>query len=323
MPPPRPDRIALLDVARGGALLAMAIYHFAWDLEFFGYVTPGLTALGGWKLFARMIASSFLVIAGTSLFLAHGEGVRRQSFLRRLAQVAGAALAISAVTRFAFPESFIYFGILHQIALASLVGLLFLRAPWWITATAAALFVAAPHAISLSAFDTRWLAWTGLAAHPPRSNDFVPLLPWTGAFLAGIALAQAGLTPDVRRRLAGIAPIPATAPLAFAGRRSLLVYLVHQPLLIGLVWLASLVITPTAATPEARFAAGCQRSCGAVRDEAFCARYCVCALDRLKQADRLDAAFAATPDADAKAAIEEIASACTAEADAAPEGAKP
>ncbi|MEQ9573770.1 MAG: heparan-alpha-glucosaminide N-acetyltransferase domain-containing protein, partial [Nitratireductor sp.] len=53
--PPTIARIALIDVLRGAALVAMAIYHFAWDLEFFGYAEPGLTAVGGWKLFARSI----------------------------------------------------------------------------------------------------------------------------------------------------------------------------------------------------------------------------------------------------------------------------
>ena len=88
-------RIALLDLARGAALIAMAIYHFTWDLEFFGYVDPGMTAHGGWKLFARCIASSFLFLVGVSLFLAHASGIRWRGFLIRLAMVGGAALAIS------------------------------------------------------------------------------------------------------------------------------------------------------------------------------------------------------------------------------------
>ena len=69
-------RIELVDLARGVALVAMAVYHFTWDMEFFGYVQAGTTAVGGWKLFARCIASSFLFLVGASLFLAHGDGVR-------------------------------------------------------------------------------------------------------------------------------------------------------------------------------------------------------------------------------------------------------
>jgi len=85
-------RIELIDLARGAALAAMAVYHFTWDMEFFSYVQAGTTAVGGWKIFARCIASSFLFLVGVSLFLAHRDGVRWPGFWRRLAMV-GAAKA--------------------------------------------------------------------------------------------------------------------------------------------------------------------------------------------------------------------------------------
>src|SRR5690606_2738746 len=107
-------RLEAIDVARGLALVAMAIYHFAWDLEFFGYVPHAMTAQGGWKLLARCIASSFLFLVGVSLFLGHARGIRWRPFLRRLAMVAGAAAAISLVTWLAVPGGLIFFGILHQ-----------------------------------------------------------------------------------------------------------------------------------------------------------------------------------------------------------------
>lgn len=318
-----PRRIALIDLARGAALVAMAIYHFAWDLEFFGFVAPGLTSVGGWKWFARGIAGSFLVLAGVSLFLAHGGGVRREAFLRRLVQVAGAALAISLVTRFAFPETFIYFGILHQIAFASVAALAFVRLPGWATLGVAALLVAAAQAPGMPAFDSRWLAWTGLADHAPRSNDFVPVIPWTAAVLAGLGLAQLLLTPPAHARLAAIRlPRPGKI-LAFAGRHSLAVYLVHQPVLISLVWLAAHVITPPQATPQARFTASCERTCATVRDEAFCAPYCACALDGLAREGKLDAMFDPEPDASARTLMEQLSVSCTAETENLLKGATP
>lgn len=317
----RAGRIALVDVLRGVALVAMAIYHFTWDLEFFGYVAPGLTALGGWKLFARAIASSFLLLAGVSLFLAHGERLRRYAFIKRLAQVAGAALAITLATRFAFPDSFISFGILHQIAFASVVGLAFMHLPFWATLCAAAATIAAGQFVDSPAFDSRWLAWTGLAEHVPRSNDFVPVLPWTGVVLAGIGLAQAVLTPRMRQRLAAIRVPAFLGPLSFAGRHSLAVYLVHQPLLLAVVWTAAHIVAPTAATPEARFVAACKNSCSAVRDDAFCDLYCACALDGLAREGKLEAIFTPTPDAEASALMEKLSVACTAETENVLEGA--
>ena len=96
------NRIETIDLARGIALVAMAIYHFTWDLEFFGYAEPGLTAAGAWKYFARSIAASFLVLVGISLYLAHRNDIRWASFGKR-PMVAGAALAISIVTYVAVP----------------------------------------------------------------------------------------------------------------------------------------------------------------------------------------------------------------------------
>ena len=76
------SRIEIIDVARGGALVAMAVYHFGWDLEFFGYMDAGTTVTGGWRLFARAIATSFLFLVGVSLFLAHEKRIRWKGFLK-------------------------------------------------------------------------------------------------------------------------------------------------------------------------------------------------------------------------------------------------
>ncbi len=39
-------------MARGVALLAMFLYHFAWDLSFFRLITTDVVAHPGWKWFA-------------------------------------------------------------------------------------------------------------------------------------------------------------------------------------------------------------------------------------------------------------------------------
>jgi uncharacterized membrane protein len=170
-------RLEAIDLARGFALLAMAIYHFAWDLEFFGYVEPGTTQVGGWRFFARSIATSFLFLVGASLVLAHAKGVNWKSFAKRIAMVAGAAGAITLATWIAVPDAFIFFGILHHIALASVLGLAFLRMPLALVLIAAALVFAAPHFLRMPFFDHPALWWLGLAPQNPRSNDYVPWRP--------------------------------------------------------------------------------------------------------------------------------------------------
>ena len=127
--PRKAPRIGLLDTLRGIALLAMASYHGTWDFEFFGYLQPGTAETGLLKIYARVIASTFLFMAGFSLVLANMPAIRWPSYGKRLGMIVAAAIAISIVTFVGMPDEWIFFGILHCIAAASLIGLLFLRLP--------------------------------------------------------------------------------------------------------------------------------------------------------------------------------------------------
>ncbi|MGL4281133.1 MAG: heparan-alpha-glucosaminide N-acetyltransferase [Albidovulum sp.] len=231
-------RIPALDIARTVALIAMAIYHFTFDLEMFGYLAPGTSVSGGWAIFARMVAGSFLFLVGVSLYLGHGDGIRWRPFLRRLAMIAGAAALITAGTRYAMPDNYIFFGILHSITAASLLGLLFLRLPAPITLAAAALVVFARPYLQNGWFDAPVLAGLGLTTWPVRSADFVPVFPWFAATLAGIGAAKIGRAAGFWHWLAarGGGDSALLRRLAWPGRHSLAVYLIHQPVLIGLLW---------------------------------------------------------------------------------------
>ncbi|HWK65521.1 MAG TPA: DUF1624 domain-containing protein [Rhizobiaceae bacterium] len=315
-PPAKPAiRIEAIDLARGLALLAMAIYHFTWDLEFFGYVEPGLTAQGGWRLFARSIASSFLFLVGVSLVLAHGRGIRWRGFWRRLAMVAAAAMAISVATYVAVPDGFIFFGILHQIALASVLGLAFLRLPGALTLLIAVAFIAAPWFLRSPLFDHPALWWVGLSQAIPRSNDYVPLFPWFGAVLAGLGATRLAQSAGLVAWLATLKPGAWSRPLRFAGRHSLAVYLIHQPVLIACIWIFSQLAPPQAEPREAVFTRSCERQCTESRDAAFCTRYCGCMLGEIEREGLVEQVFSGSADAGLQTRLEDLAMICTAETD--------
>lgn len=268
-------RIHAIDAARGIALVAMAIYHFTWDLGYFGYVPSYLAVTGGWAIFAHLIAGSFLFVAGYSLWMAHGRDLRLPSFLKRLAILVLAASAVSIVSIVQMPDAIIYFGILHAIAAASVIGLLFVRAPPALTLLVAVAAFLLPHFLKFNALDPRYLAWIGMAAHPVASDDYVPLLPWIAPFLAGIAISKLSLGWLKRQK-----QVPKNENiLTFFGRHSLVFYLLHQPILFGLVYAATLVVPPD---PSPGYLSGCQTSCERTDDAAFCASYCACTLDALK-----------------------------------------
>jgi uncharacterized membrane protein len=281
-PVPNRPRLLALDAARGLALIAMATYHFSWDLEFFGYLAPGTSTQGFLRIYARLIASSFLFLAGVSLVLAHYPGLRLRPFLRRLGIIVAAAAAISVATFWFTPDSWIFFGILHAIAVSSLIGLLFLKVPPLLTLIAAALAMALPSVLSSPSFDAPWFWFLGLSETLPRSNDYVPLLPWIAALLSGIACAR--FIVD-RQKLGWIERLPAgPAWLRWGGRHSLTVYLLHQPILIGGLYLASIVIPPPTVDPVAQYIGSCQASCSDQgNDPALCERFCACTLEKLQQ----------------------------------------
>lgn len=233
--PDRPGRILALDLARAGALVAMAVFHFVFDLELFGWVLPGTSTTGGWRLLAVCTAGSFLFLAGVSLWLGHGAGRRWPGFWRRFAKIAAAAALITGVTYVAVPGAFIFFGILHSIAAASLVGMLVLRLPALGLIALAALAFAAPGFARAELFDPWWFWWTGLQTVTVRSVDYVPLAPWLGPFLLGLAAGRIGSATGLWHRLARWSGSAAWERLAWPGKHSLLVYLLHQPVLIALV----------------------------------------------------------------------------------------
>ncbi|MCR9123787.1 MAG: DUF1624 domain-containing protein [Phyllobacteriaceae bacterium] len=313
-------RIDALDVARGVALVAMATYHFSWDLEFFGYLEPGTSTTGVLKYYARSIAASFLFLVGVGIVLAHVNGIRWRAFGKRWAKIVAAAALITIATWFATRETYVFFGILHHIAFASLAGLLFLGLPWWLLAALAiAIFFGTP-LLQSPIYTPLGLSWTGLSSTPPRSNDFVPVLPWFSAVLAGMAVAKlifiARTPPRVLTPDGWSANDPLSRLLALFGRWSLTFYLVHQPILIGLVFLASLLVP---AQPPG-FAASCTAACGAQFGAEPCAVYCACAEAELEAAGKLESLLSEPASAQSDLETSAIIAQCAFEAGIAGDG---
>lgn len=229
-------RIELLDLARGIALIAMTIFHFAFDLELLGIHERGFITQPHWKYFARAIATSFLFLTGVSLYLAHRDGIRWRGWKIRMAKIVAAAIIITIATYFATPDQYIFFGILHAIAFASLAGLLFLRVPWQVIIPIAIGVFALRYYGRTELLNAPYWYWTGLSASNPNSSDYVPVFPWFSAPLLGIAFAKLienmnWLDVLAKPRLEQ----GASRLLKFLGRNSLVYYLLHQPIMIGLL----------------------------------------------------------------------------------------
>lgn len=230
-------RIPAIDVARGVALVAMAVFHFGWDLENFGIARPNMTLEPQWTYFARSIAASFLMLVGLGAWLAHHNGLAVYSFAKRVVFVGGSALIITIATYYATPDGFIFFGILHNITLSSLLILVFLRLPLLVIIAFAALVLYAPYWARTPLLDGPIWWWSGLSQITPKANDYVPVFPWFGWVLAGLALAKLFSAFDIWQKLAQFEFSGAIGKmLRFFGRNSLIFYLLHQPVMIGMLY---------------------------------------------------------------------------------------
>lgn len=225
-------RFHRLDALRGLAIVWMAVFHLCFDLNTFGLLQPRQNFYGDpfWTLQRSCIVSLFLFVAGVSQAVALQAGQPWPRFWRRWAQIAGCAVLVSLGSAWMFPRSWISFGVLHGIAVMLVLARLAAPLGGWLWPLGA-LALLLPRLWQHAWFDSRWTNWLGLVTHKPVTEDYVPLLPWLGVLLWGLA---AGRWLLARRSgwLQGGLPA-AAAPLAALGRWSLSFYMLHQPLFIG------------------------------------------------------------------------------------------
>ena len=252
MPPVIPlstQRLNRIDLLRAAAMLWMTAYHFCFDLDHFGLIHENFARDPFWTWQRSAIVSGFLFTAGLSQAVAPSQGQGWPRFWKRWGQVAGAALLVSAGSALMFPNTFIYFGVLHGIAVMLIV--VRLTAGWggWLWPAGALAIAAkfiAPTAIAampvLEFLNAPGWNALGFISRLPVTEDYVPLLPWLGVMWWGVAAGRWALAH--RPHWLGADDAPASGAkrgLVLLGRWSLSYYLLHQPVLMGLlaavVWL--------------------------------------------------------------------------------------
>ena len=258
---PRYDRI---DALRTLAMVWMTAFHLSFDLNHLGLVAKqNFYADPFWTWQRTCIVSLFLFTAGLSQAVALSQqGLwatpvwKRldKRFWRRWTQVVACALLVSAGSAVMFPRSFIYFGVLHGLAVMLIVARLSAgwgRGLWWAGGTACLLYVVAPYLIRTSGeaffLNEKAFNWLGLVTHKPATEDYVPLVPWLAAVWWGLAAGQWAQAHRPQWLTGAAHPLAAareTTPsasrkliqwLAVPGRWSLSYYMVHQPVLLGVL----------------------------------------------------------------------------------------
>jgi len=235
-------RYDAIDALRGVAIVWMTAFHFCFDLNYFGWIRQDFYHGALWTTQRTAIVSLFLFCAGLGQAVAAFQGQGWPRFWRRWAQVAGCALLVSAGSYVMFPKTFIYFGVLHGIAI--MLVIVRLTAGWgswlWLLGGAAIAmkFIAAQALLAglpADFLNGPAFNWLGLVSRKPFTEDYVPLVPWLGVMWWGMATGQW----LIARRPGWLAlkPPGAAAPLSWLGRFSLSWYMLHQPVMIGALML--------------------------------------------------------------------------------------
>ncbi|HAJ38254.1 MAG TPA: hypothetical protein DCL15_21495 [Chloroflexi bacterium] len=255
-----------IDAMRGVAIITMIVYHAMWDLWYWGVFPNVVLWEGFWKYWQRFTAGTFLILVGVSLTLVYRrERARRgpdarlfPKFLLRGLKIFGLGMIITLVVTLA-GVGYVDFGILHLIGAATILAYPLLRFTWlnlalWGVFSLAGKWLEQFHfdgrwlSIPLGStlfiffLDGRWLAPFGVTPTRYPAVDYFPLIPWFGVVLLGVWLGN-WFYADNRRLI----PLPDWGDvlpirgLRFLGRHSLLIYMIHQPLILLVLALLGIV----------------------------------------------------------------------------------
>jgi len=238
------ERFWEVDFFRGIAIMMMVTYHLIFNLSYFGnYKIDAIS--GFWLYFARTTANIFIVLVGVSLYISYANVKKTikekknlfMKYLKRGLKIFGWGLIITVVTRFFLGNGCVIFGILHLIGFSIILAFPFLTLRFW-NLPIGVLCIAMGAYLKGLTFDFSWLLWLGLKPKNFYTVDYFPLLPWFGVVLLGIFLGYLLYSDGYRKfMLVDLSEFNIIKSLSFLGKHSLLIYLIHQPLIIALLFL--------------------------------------------------------------------------------------
>ena len=220
-------RLEELDSLRATALVMMLVSNFVTDLNYFGIME--VEKGDQWWWLARTTAFLFVSISGISYFLAHKKQYDFLKTFDRTKNLIFWAFAITIITYIFEPSAYVRFGVLHLLALASIVAFPLARRPVYALGLGAVLLL-----LPLSPNPN--LVWLGLQETGTFAVDYFPLNPWLGIFFIFLALSSQ-IYPDSKPLLNFQWP----ERWLWFGRNTLPIYVIHQPILIGFLILSGQV----------------------------------------------------------------------------------
>ncbi len=228
------DRIQAIDLARGVDIVLMILFNYSVTLSYFGLIRMPSDFLYSF-LFPRAVASIFIFLSGVAAYASFESSKDNfnERYYRRGLKLLFFSMFVTLFTYIFVPEGTVLFGILHFFAFTSFLMPFFIRYN--------RLNLIAGLLISLSGiflqrmeFGFSYLFWLGFTPENFTAFDYFPLIPWVGILLLGIYSGK-----YIIRRTAGMKfENKLVSIFAFLGKNSLTIYLIHQPVLVILLFVS-------------------------------------------------------------------------------------
>lgn len=225
-----PSRLHGLDIFRGLAVIFMIIYHFMYDLTLYHLADLNINHSPYLLAIRYTIMSMFLLSVGMSLTLAHQKGIQWRKIAKRSFILSLASLAVTVSTYSIFPNSWIYFGILHFILISSLLVLPLLKFPKMTLLLSLFIVIGSLTGV-LHLHHLFALLQEPLSLPSSKSQDLVPLFPWLAVILIGMLIVQHKWHEKIFKHQCFEMKYAMNKILKKIGQNTLLIYLIHQPIL--------------------------------------------------------------------------------------------
>lgn len=236
------ERFWEIDFLRGIAIIMMIIYHILFDIYFFGVVKINLHSMP-FRLFLYPIGTTFLLLVGVSLIISYSRVKNTLSekeiwlkFIKRGILIFGLGLILTVVTFFYLGSGFIIFGVLHCIGLCIILSIPFLKYRF-VNLLLGIILVFIGIVLRTMTFDFSYLLWVGFVPRGFYTIDYFPLLPWLGVVLIGIFIGNTLYIGHKRSfHIPDLSSFKLSKFFCFLGRNSLAIYFLHQPIILGLIY---------------------------------------------------------------------------------------
>jgi uncharacterized membrane protein len=244
------QRLWEIDTLRGITIILMIIYHIIYNLRFFGGYDINLLSPGLFFL-QKTIGSSFLLLVGISLTLSYNKSYSKVKelknsnfikYLKRGTTIFLAGMVITLVSWIFYRQLYIRFGILHLIGLGIILSYPLIKFKY-VNLGLGIILIFIGQIIKDMVFNFSWLLGLGFMPKNFFTLDYYPLIPWIGVILIGIYLGNTLYNKNkLIVKIPNLSNLRIIKGLSFLGKHSLLIYLLHQPILIALMYILGLII---------------------------------------------------------------------------------